>query len=137
MAVVHSTRFGAAQISQAPRRVTATGVTKAPQLFPAAIAPGAAAEWRPSSDTVDMEMGRFGETGPRGLRSALLAVCVGVATGCVSRGTYDRALADLAQARDEATDHFHEAEALRADEKRFEADARRCAAEEAELKGAN
>src|SRR5829696_3613274 len=72
--------------------------------------------------------------GPRWLAFALWAASSG---GCVSRSTYDAATADLAEAREQASIASHETEALRADVKRFEAEAQRHRAEHLELKSAN
>jgi chemotaxis protein MotB len=66
-----------------------------------------------------------------------VALCAASSGGCVSRSTYDAATADLAEAREQASVSSHETEALRADVKRFEAEAQRHRAEHLEMKSAN
>src|SRR5262249_31856662 len=76
---------------------------------------------------------------PRRSRACRNAWALGamLVTGCVSRATYDKTASDLVEARDEATEHVHEAEALRVDAKRFETEAQSCRAEQTELKGSS
>ena len=67
----------------------------------------------------------------------MLSLCAASSAGCVRRSTYDSAMSDLAEARQQASLLSHEAEALRADARRLEAEAQRQRALHVELKSAN
>jgi chemotaxis protein MotB len=66
-----------------------------------------------------------------------LAFWAALASGCVKRATYEAAVADLTESREEANVLFREAETLRAEGKRLDAEAQRNRAELMDLKGAN
>jgi flagellar motor protein MotB len=70
-------------------------------------------------------------------RSFTLALLASLAIGCVRRGEYDAAVADLREARDQAHTMSLEAEQLRAEARRFEIEAQKDRAESFDLKTKN